>query len=189
MRNRSEAGPWTDDTISRLRRLWGEGVSTAEIGRRLGVSKNAVVGKAHRLDLDARPYPIRREKPAKREIGPKPIPKLAEIMPLTACVATPTVLAVPARPVPITARPPAPAPTIPRPPVATRPVPAPAARCQPLRIGTRACCWPIGEPGRAGFRFCGDPAVIDKPYCAEHVKLAYQPRQRHDQREQSTHPK
>src|ERR1700679_3365613 len=52
---------WAEETIVRLRTLWDEGLSTAEIGRRLGVSKNAVVGKAHRLDLPARPSPIRRE--------------------------------------------------------------------------------------------------------------------------------
>jgi len=46
---------WAEETIVRLRTLWDEGLSTAEIGRRLGVSKNAVVGKAHRLDLPARP--------------------------------------------------------------------------------------------------------------------------------------
>ena len=51
---------WAEETIVRLRTLWDEGLSTAEIGRRLGVSKNAVVGKAHRLDLPARPSPIRR---------------------------------------------------------------------------------------------------------------------------------
>lgn len=49
---------WREDDIERLRVLWDEGHSTAEIGRRLGVSKNAVVGKAHRLDLPARPDPI-----------------------------------------------------------------------------------------------------------------------------------
>ncbi len=51
---------WTDAVILSLRALWDEGLSTAEIGRRLGVTKNAVVGKAHRLDLPARPSPIRR---------------------------------------------------------------------------------------------------------------------------------
>ena len=50
---------WAEETIVRLRALWDEGLSTAEIGRRLGVSKNAVVGKAHRLDLPARPWPIK----------------------------------------------------------------------------------------------------------------------------------
>lgn len=52
---------WNEETIRHLRDLWAEGHSTAEIGRRLGVSKNAIVGKAHRLELDARPSPIRRE--------------------------------------------------------------------------------------------------------------------------------
>ncbi len=51
---------WTGERILALRRLWSEGHTTAEIGRRMGVSKNAVVGKAHRLDLPARPTPIRR---------------------------------------------------------------------------------------------------------------------------------
>lgn len=51
---------WTDAVILSLRALWDEGLSTAEIGRRLGVTKNAVVGKAHRLVLPARPSPIRR---------------------------------------------------------------------------------------------------------------------------------
>ncbi len=54
---------WTDDVISRLQALWAEGHSTAEIGRRMGVTKNAVVGKAHRLSLEARPSPIRRSEP------------------------------------------------------------------------------------------------------------------------------
>ena len=52
---------WSDDIIARLRALWAEGLTTAEIGRRLGISKNSVVGKAHRLDLPARPSPIRRD--------------------------------------------------------------------------------------------------------------------------------
>jgi GcrA cell cycle regulator len=55
-------GPtWTETKIARLRELSMEGVSTSEIGRRLGVSKNAVVGKSHRLGLPARPSPIMRD--------------------------------------------------------------------------------------------------------------------------------
>lgn len=50
---------WAPEQIAELRRLWPTGLSTTEIGRRLGVSKNAVVGKAHRLELIARPSPIR----------------------------------------------------------------------------------------------------------------------------------
>lgn len=50
---------WTDELIAQLRDLWGQGLSTAEIGRRLSITKNAVVGKAHRLGLPPRPSPIR----------------------------------------------------------------------------------------------------------------------------------
>ncbi len=60
---------WTDDRIAALERLWATGASTAEIGRQIDVSKNAVVGKVHRLGLPGRPSPIRRGAGAKRPIG------------------------------------------------------------------------------------------------------------------------
>jgi GcrA cell cycle regulator len=50
---------WSDDAVSCLRSLWDDGHSTSDIGRRLGVSKNAVIGKARRLKLSRRPSPIR----------------------------------------------------------------------------------------------------------------------------------
>lgn len=50
---------WTQDRVDQLGRLWREGLSTAEIGRRLGITKNAVVGKAHRLALAPRPSPVK----------------------------------------------------------------------------------------------------------------------------------
>jgi GcrA cell cycle regulator len=68
---------WNEETIRHLRVLWTEGHSTAEIGRRLGVSKNAIVGKAHRLDLDARPSPIRRDASKPAAERPAPYPKFA----------------------------------------------------------------------------------------------------------------
>jgi hypothetical protein len=77
---------WDNHTVQMLRDLWTEGYSTAEIGRRLGFSKNAIIGKAHRLDLDARPSPIRRDQPTLpgilpvlRGTGPTlpPLPSLA----------------------------------------------------------------------------------------------------------------
>ena len=51
---------WNDERIAQLMSLWEEGLTTGEIGKRLGVSKNAVVGKAHRLGLNGRPSPIKR---------------------------------------------------------------------------------------------------------------------------------
>ncbi len=70
MRNEGQGRDWTDDVIATLRHLWKEGHSTAGIGRRVGVSKNAIVGKAHRLDLPRRPSPIVRPERTPRELSP-----------------------------------------------------------------------------------------------------------------------
>lgn len=144
---------WTEETISRLRSLWAEGLSTAEIGRRLNISKNAVVGKAHRLNLPSRPSPIRRtdgataprQSPPKRAHGPT-------LPPLSASVA--------ASPLP-----PASAPAMP-PLRAISSLPKQQPRSTP-------CCWPIGEPGKPSFHFCNGVAVAGKPYCEEHAVVAY----------------
>ena len=50
---------WTQERVDQLGQLWRQGLSTAEIGRRLGLTKNAVVGKAHRLSLEPRPSPLK----------------------------------------------------------------------------------------------------------------------------------
>lgn len=71
---------WTDERVEELKRLWGEGLTTGEIGKALGVSKNAVVGKAHRLGLKGRPSPIKRVKQAK----PKAEPKIRSVIDLSA---------------------------------------------------------------------------------------------------------
>ena len=55
---------WTDKKILDLKSLWVKGLTTLEIGKRLGISKNAVVGKAHRLGLKGRPSPIKRHQKA-----------------------------------------------------------------------------------------------------------------------------
>jgi GcrA cell cycle regulator len=60
---------WSDAQKAELARLWGEGHSTTEIGRRMNISKNAVVGKAHRLNLPARPSPIRRGAEGERKVS------------------------------------------------------------------------------------------------------------------------
>ena len=59
---------WSDEIITRLRTLWSEGYHTSEIGRLLGVSKNAVVGKAHRLDLPRRQSPIGKSRLRRHEL-------------------------------------------------------------------------------------------------------------------------
>lgn len=159
---------WTAEAIERLKALWAEGHSTAEIGRRMGISKNAVVGKAHRLNLSARPSPIRRDaepRPAPVPRAPRPVPApVQRLAPVT--VAAPRPAVAPPAPQPVAA--------------AAAPVVRnfPAAR---QRLGARSCCWPIGEPGTSGFRFCGGEPMAGKPYCLEHAALAYvKPRDRRE---------
>jgi GcrA cell cycle regulator len=166
---------WNDETIVRLRSLWTEGLSTAEIGRRMGVSKNAVVGKAHRLGLPARPSPIRRDASGnttprpptpRRVVGPTLPPLAATLPPMEEAPSPPR--AVPRMEVRAAPKPPAAPQTVAAPPVAG------AVRVVPPRTSRlAACCWPIGEPGTKSFRFCDEEAVAGKPYCAEHAQLAY----------------
>ena len=151
---------WNDETIARIRELWAEGHSTAEIGRRMEITKNAVVGKAHRLSLPPRPSPIRRS-PAecpvtrrgavRRGDGPT-LPQLNAGILNAAPPSGPAARTAPARA-----------------PVVLRTVPA-----QPRPAGRVSdCCWPIGDPGTPSFHFCGVPAMGGKPYCTEHAALAY----------------
>jgi GcrA cell cycle regulator len=149
---------WTPTNLNRLRELWADGYSTEAIGKSLGTTKNAIVGKAHRLDLPGRESPIiRRGEP--RGVGRRgpraPLPPGAATLPALASVqAAPT----------------------PRPAAQAPPPPAPP----PARSGrVVTCAWPIGEPGTRGpngFRFCDAASEPGKPYCADHCRKAYQPR-------------
>jgi GcrA cell cycle regulator len=161
----AEEYDWDDNALGRLRALWAEGHSTAEIGRRLGVSKNAIVGKAHRLNLPARPSPIRRSTTSGQVGRPTPaprrvaVPKLAEMVPIQVCalaMCPPNVAATPDPP--------------------SSP-PSPVLTGVAARRAT-SCCWSIGDPGTPAFRFCDNPAPTGKPYCAEHAFIAYRPRAR-----------
>ena len=123
---------WTPDRIKILMALWAEGISTLEIGRRLGVTKNSVVGKVHRLGLPKRQSPI-------------------SSSPRTPRVTKPTT--------PIRIRP--------------QTVPISANMVKMEKLTTGMCKWPEGEPGHEDFRFCGQPAIENKPYCAIHCARAY----------------
>ncbi|TDH61536.1 GcrA cell cycle regulator [Dankookia rubra] len=160
---------WTAEAIDRLRAFWAEGHSTAEIGRRMGISKNAVVGKAHRLNLPARPSPIRREAEGEAASRPAPQPRRQPgAMPAAApslAATAPLRDAAPLRRLEASA------------PVAAASVVAPAPQAMVVRpfprASTRSCCWPLGEPGTPDFRFCTGNATPGKPYCAEHASVAY----------------
>ena len=185
---------WADKTILRLRELWAEGHSTAEIGRRLGVSKNSIVGKAHRLELPARHSPIRREgerpppptRPGvpRRLAGPTLPPPSGTSLGSTSLGSTslgsPSLggmssgggsfapaqpaVSLPPRPPVVVA--PRPAPSPPRAVLPQTPPPRPYGR-------VITCCWPIGEPRTRSFRFCDLECVPGNPYCQQHAQMAY----------------
>lgn len=139
---------WTDERLERLRRLWAEGMSASKIGVQMGISKNSVVGKVHRLKLPSRPSPIQPRSEPKAKRAPK------QTLP-------------PVKPEQIVKEEPKPA-------VVARqvePVKKPVAA--PRVIADRPCQWPFGDPGETGFRFCGCPSERGRPYCAEHVAVAY----------------
>jgi GcrA cell cycle regulator len=161
---KSETG-WTDDPekIQRLRELWARTeLSTAEIGRRLGVSKNAVVGKARRLDLPGRPSPIRRDGEPQPIVPRQPRPVRGPTLPPLSELKSDYAQLPPFVAQSVADHPPPPQQSPPAMPKATLPLPH-----------AKACCWPIGEPGRKGFRFCEDAALEGKPYCSDHCWAAY----------------
>ncbi|MDF2096861.1 GcrA family cell cycle regulator [Aquibaculum arenosum] len=135
---------WTPERIEELTQLWNAGHSASAIGKKLGVSKNAVVGKAHRLNLPARPSPIRRDsKPAQPARKPAPVLKTPPPMP-----------AAPAK-------------------EERRRPPMVRVQQQQEKSTGRRCQWPIGDPATPDFHFCEAPAAGGKPYCAEHCAVAY----------------
>ncbi|QEO16951.1 GcrA family cell cycle regulator [Acetobacter vaccinii] len=189
---------WTEEIIAQLKDLWAEGLSTAEIGRRLSITKNAVVGKAHRLGLPARPSPIRRDgkaKPAVADKAPSPTtvdaaqPQTPAAPPVVAVAqpGTPPAAVVAAVTPAITPK----AEATPEPVVDDKlvrkekivasPRPAPKSKAtfstisdpEPQKRRGPSCCWPIGDPGTPGFHFCGAQPLPGKPYCEEHAQIAY----------------
>ncbi len=148
---------WTAEAVATLRQLWDEAHSASEIGRRLGTSKNAVIGKARRLALPGRPLPIRHggpaaERPGRQKVVPARMP--------TATMPTGGAGVVSAG-------------SSDAPPAAT-PIAAtsPELRAR-LARERRECCWPIGEPRTAAFRLFGAPALTKAPYCEAHARSAY----------------
>jgi len=137
------AEEWTPERIKVLIALWEEGLPTSEIGRRMGVTKNAVVGKVHRLGLKKRQSPIRQSSSTSAQ------PKKAK----------------PAQPRPQ-------ADTLARPAAHKTPMPTgDVVRLEELT--SSMCSWPEGEPGTEEFHFCGQPSVSEKPYCEAHCARAY----------------
>jgi GcrA cell cycle regulator len=149
---------WTDERVELLKKLWLEGLSASQIAKQLGgVTRNAVIGKVHRLGLSGRATPSQPSRPAFR--APRP--------------ARPAISASPAHR----------RAEAPRPDAAQRVVLRPAPYIEEpgtatvLTLGAHMCKWPIGDPATADFTFCGRRSSEEGPYCVEHARLAYQPAQ------------
>lgn len=151
---------WTDERITELKRLWSEGFSASQIAERLGgITRNAVIGKAHRLHLASRPSPIQRQIGERRQRSrPAVRPAAMRVAPVEAVRAEP---------------PPAVVAKAPAPPPPKNFRAGPIDYSSALTLSDRHCHWPIGHPNEPGFHFCGAPAASGRPYCHAHCQVAY----------------
>ncbi|MBL8557864.1 MAG: GcrA cell cycle regulator [Hyphomonadaceae bacterium] len=147
---------WTDERVETLKKLWIEGLSASQIAKQLGgVTRNAVIGKVHRLGLAGRATPSR---PAKR---PRPVsrPRLASSSSSSAA-ARPRM---------------APAPYLALVPHLEPLKAEDGSVTTVLTLSDSVCKWPIGDPTDATFAFCGRSST--GTYCPDHASLAFQPQQ------------
>ena len=138
---------WNDDNVARLKELWDQGLPTAQIGKLLDFTKNAVVGKAHRIGLERRPSPIRRTaaKPDRKKARSPIMPILNFESKNAEVIETPS-------------------------------IPQnfhPSVKNIFSSITKRGCEWPVGHPEEVEFHFCNEERFEDKPYCINHCAVAY----------------
>lgn len=192
---------WTDERVETLKRMWSDGQSASAIAKELGgVTRNAVIGKVHRLGLSNRndepepapapaPEPVAEKKadrkPAPAVQAPRPEPQPepaapareepAEEEPVSQPVFTP----VPRRPIVPAGQPLPPQPSAneisPETLASVREVEKRARKLTLMELTERTCKWPIGDPATEKFWFCGLPSQAGKPYCEAHVSVAFQP--------------
>jgi len=172
---------WTDERVELLKKMWGDGQSASQIAKELGgVTRNAVIGKVHRLGLSNRATTSTAKTDTTAKAEPKPAgePK-AKVAP------KPEAAARPATPIPMRkAIIPAGQPLPPQPsaneisPEALAKVSEiekKAKRLSLLELTERTCKWPVGDPATDDFWFCGLATQAGKPYCEAHVGVAFQP--------------
>ncbi|RBI86836.1 GcrA cell cycle regulator [Rhodosalinus halophilus] len=192
---------WTEERVELLKKMWNEGQSASQIAKELGgVTRNAVIGKVHRLGLSNRgaatpagnPAPKSEEKPAKPAEAPRPEAQPApEPQPEPAEPAEPAMAEAPAAEMDEPATAPARKTIVP----AGQPLPPQpsaneispealakvsevekkARKLTLMELTERTCKWPVGDPATEDFWFCGLPVQPGKPYCEAHVGVAFQP--------------
>jgi GcrA cell cycle regulator len=139
---------WTEERVRQLRSFVIAGLSTSQIAAEIGVTRNAVIGKIHRLGLA-------RERPAAvatRMRAPRPRP--TRVLRLLRAIREDA------------------APVIRLETLTTLPVES-TQRCSLLDLASGKCRWPLSDPGKADFGFCGNDAIAGISYCVGHARLAY----------------
>lgn len=146
---------WTDERVEQLKTLWAEGLSAAQIANKMGgVTRNAVIGKVHRLGLSGRATPAKpqrgrsliADKKEDATMRKAPAPEMKSVIPEPEFI-EPIVLES-------------------------------GDRTTVATIKNNMCKWPVGDPAKDDFHFCGQSTLSGKSYCAYHAHMAFQPPQR-----------
>ena len=174
---------WTDERVEVLKKMWGEGQSASVIAKELGgVTRNAVIGKVHRLGLSNRVTSTSAKAAAKGK--PKVEPKAQPAAPATSRKAVSALENVRITPPAVRKIIPAGQPLPPQPsaneisPEALAKVSEiekTAKRISLMELTEKTCKWPVGDPATEDFWFCGLSVKVGKPYCEAHVGVAFQP--------------
>jgi GcrA cell cycle regulator len=166
---------WTEERVELLRKLWGDGLSASQVAAELGpgITRNAVIGKIHRLGLAERAKTAAAPRPRSAVKGaaarqPAPAQIVAAAAPRAGGHAVHGNVALAYAPqAMVVAR------------VAPEDVVIPLSeRVTLMELRESMCRWPMGDPTTPEFRFCGAKSPIGAgPYCAHHSRVAYQPAQ------------
>ena len=175
---------WTDERVELLKKMWGDGQSASQIAKELGgVTRNAVIGKVHRLGLSNRTAgaPPAKEAAAKekpkaeaRQATPKPAPAPKPEPAPEAKAASPARRQIIPAGQPL---PPQPSANEISPEALAKvsEIEKKAKKLSLMELTERTCKWPVGDPATENFWFCGLPVQQGKPYCEAHVGVAFPP--------------
>jgi GcrA cell cycle regulator len=160
---------WTDERVELLKKLWSDGLSASQIAAELGgVTRNAVIGKVHRLGLSGRakaPAPQAAQRPKKPVTATPQRPQRPMTGPTTIGAT-----ALKSEIVPVARPQPAAQPKI----YSLSDAPL-VEHASILQLTEQTCKWPVGDPGQDAFHFCARRSETGIPYCGYHARIAYQP--------------
>lgn len=165
---------WTDERVELLKKRWADGLSASQIAAELGgVTRNAVIGKVHRLGLSGRAKTVQssvaRMRPTPAGQPRRQAPTQAAARPMAFSSRGNTALAMSASPAPRQT----PAPRIV--PIEVVETELVCERVTIMELRENMCRWPLGDPSQPEFRFCGGRSTPGAAYCPHHAQVAYQP--------------